>query len=149
MFSCYLPISYRKVEVGYLTIATILVRALHTEARRSLWSHVLTQSNRKKGPSPCSVLTAQELCESRGGHPGLPVPNSPYSFCGRKATLNLNLSRPTVERRALANQPRAPISCRFWHGVVRAGQLVWAALISAWKLSATAVPVPFCRHRAR
>ena len=26
---------------------------------------------------------AQELCESRGGHP-----NSPYGFCGRKATLN-------------------------------------------------------------
>ena len=29
----------------------------------------------------------QELCESRGGRPGLPVPNSPYGFCGRKATL--------------------------------------------------------------
>ena len=27
----------------------------------------------------------------RGGRPGLPyIPNSPYSFCGRKATLNLN-----------------------------------------------------------
>ena len=31
----------------------------------------------------------QELCESRGGRPGLPVPNSPYGLCGRKATLNL------------------------------------------------------------
>ena len=31
---------------------------------------------------------AQELCESRGGPPGLPVPSSPYGFCGRKATLN-------------------------------------------------------------
>ena len=30
---------------------------------------------------------AQELCENRGGRPGLPVPNSPYGFCGRKATL--------------------------------------------------------------
>ena len=29
----------------------------------------------------------QELCESRGGHPGLPVPNSPGGLCGRKATL--------------------------------------------------------------
>ena len=27
----------------------------------------------------------QELCESRGGRPGLPVPNKPYGFCGRKA----------------------------------------------------------------
>ena len=28
----------------------------------------------------------QELCESRGGRPGLPVPNNPFGFCGRKAT---------------------------------------------------------------
>ena len=33
---------------------------------------------------------AQELSGSRGGRPKLPVPNSPYSFCGRKATLNFN-----------------------------------------------------------
>ena len=33
---------------------------------------------------------AQERCESRGGRPGLPVTNSPYGLCGRKATLNLN-----------------------------------------------------------
>ena len=31
---------------------------------------------------------AQELCESRGGRPGLPVPNSRYGLCGRKSTLN-------------------------------------------------------------
>ena len=29
---------------------------------------------------------AQEVCESRGGRPGLPVPSSPYGLCGRKAT---------------------------------------------------------------
>ena len=33
------------------------------------------------------VFRTQELCESRGGRPGLPVPNSPYGLCGRKATL--------------------------------------------------------------
>ena len=27
--------------------------------------------------------------ESQGGRPGLPVSNSPYGLCGRKATLNL------------------------------------------------------------
>ena len=32
-----------------------------------------------------SVFRAQELCESRGGRPGLPVPNRHYDFCGRKA----------------------------------------------------------------
>ena len=26
------------------------------------------------------------VCESRGGRRGLPVPNKPYGFCGRKAT---------------------------------------------------------------
>ena len=31
------------------------------------------------------VCRAQDLCESRGGRPGLPVPNSPYGLCGRKA----------------------------------------------------------------
>lgn len=30
----------------------------------------------------------KELCESQGGHPGLPVPNRPYGHSGRKATLN-------------------------------------------------------------
>ena len=37
---------------------------------------------------PCDK--AQELCESRGGRSGLPVPNSPYGLCGRKAALNLD-----------------------------------------------------------
>ena len=32
---------------------------------------------------------SQELCESGGGRPRIPVPNSPYGLCGRKATLNL------------------------------------------------------------
>ena len=31
--------------------------------------------------------SAQELCESRGGRPGLPVLNSPYGLCGRKVRL--------------------------------------------------------------
>ena len=30
---------------------------------------------------------SSELCESRGGRPGVPVPKG---FCGRKATLKLN-----------------------------------------------------------
>ena len=35
-----------------------------------------------------------ELCESRGGRPGLPVPNSPcYGLCGRKAALNLIMTK--------------------------------------------------------
>ena len=38
-------------------------------------------------------LRAQELCESRGGRPGFPVPNKLQGFCGRKATLHQ--SKPT------------------------------------------------------
>ena len=33
-------------------------------------------------------VLGQELCESRGGRPGLPVPNSPYGLCGREAAVN-------------------------------------------------------------
>ena len=35
----------------------------------------------QKVPGP----SAQELYGSRAGRPGLPVPNKPYGFCGRKA----------------------------------------------------------------
>ena len=33
-------------------------------------------------------MKAQELCESPGGRPELPVSNSPYDLCGRKSSLN-------------------------------------------------------------
>ena len=36
-------------------------------------------------------MRVQELCESRAGRPGLPVPNGSYGLCGRKATLNPSL----------------------------------------------------------
>ena len=35
-----------------------------------------------------SQFRTQELCESRGRPPLLPVPNNRYGFGGRKATLN-------------------------------------------------------------
>ena len=42
------------------------------------------------------LLRGQELCKSRGGPPGLPVPNSHYGHGGRKALLN--------ERSAITSQ---------------------------------------------
>ena len=46
------------------------------------------------GPDLLKVLKlgarAQQLCERRGGRPGLPVPNSPHGLCGLNATLNLD-----------------------------------------------------------
>ena len=35
--------------------------------------------------SLCTVTRVQELCESWGGHPGLPNPNKPYGFCACRA----------------------------------------------------------------
>ena len=35
-----------------------------------------------------TIHRAQELCESRGGRPGLPIPNSPYGLYGGRAILN-------------------------------------------------------------
>ena len=48
----------------------------------------------RKAAVNVSNVRAQELCESRGGRPGLPVPNSPYGLCGRKATLNSSREQP-------------------------------------------------------
>ena len=59
-----------KVEVAVLGSPSLIVRTTELE-------HCL--------------MRALELCESRGGRPGLHVPNSPYGLCGRKATLNLNI----------------------------------------------------------
>ena len=42
----------------------------------------------------------QELCESRGGRPGLPDPNSPCGLCRRKATLKLQSLGAVCESRA-------------------------------------------------
>ena len=41
--------------------------------------------------SECSSkVSTEEQRESQGGHPGLPIPKSPYGLCGPKATLNVN-----------------------------------------------------------
>ena len=51
-------------------------------------NHFETEFPFKGTISHLKIVRAQELCESRGSHPGLPIPNSPYSLCGHKATLN-------------------------------------------------------------
>ena len=42
------------------------------------------------------MFRAQELCESRGGRPGLPLANKSDGFCGRKATLKRNTSQSLI-----------------------------------------------------
>ena len=55
------------------------------------------------------MFRAQELCKSRGSRPGLPVPNSPYGLCGRKATLNRSCvgAQKLYERRGA--RPELPV----------------------------------------
>ena len=54
------------------------------------------QHNKKKWS-----LRAQELCEIRGGSPGLFVPKKPDGFCGRKASLKTNESNRLSSRPSL------------------------------------------------
>ena len=70
-----------KVDVAVLGSPSLTVRTVSVDVKQ----HLLMNTFR--------VL---ELCESRGGRPGIPVPNSPYGLCGRKATLNLNLTAQVV-----------------------------------------------------
>ena len=43
---------------------------------------------------------AQELCERRAGRPGLPVPNKPDGFSGRKTTVNQKEKKKRREKKA-------------------------------------------------
>ena len=58
-----------KVEVDVLGSPSLIVRTVSVGVKQH------------------TELRAQELCKSRDGRPGLPVPNKPDGFCGRKATL--------------------------------------------------------------
>ena len=57
------------------------------------------------------AVRGQELCESRGGRPGLPVPNSPYGVCGRKATVKKNgkAVRSEVRCESRGGRPGLPV----------------------------------------
>ena len=55
------------------------------------------------------LCRAQWLCEGRGGRPGLPVPNSPYGLCGRKATLNLVNLRAQELCESRGGRPGLPV----------------------------------------
>ena len=50
------------------------------------------------------IVRAQELCESRGGRPGLPVPNSLYVLRGREAAVKRMTHQSGESWREEANQ---------------------------------------------
>ena len=70
------------------------------QMRQSTFNWILNQTNTtvystswrsnilwsfRKLVSKVVILRAQELCESRGGRRGLPIPSSPYGLCRRNA----------------------------------------------------------------
>ena len=86
--------SCRAPSLDRITPSPLSGPAVPDERRRSALIQPLSRSAARTMDvvGPLSVLSlhgAQELCESGGGRPGLPVPDSPYGFCGRKATLDL------------------------------------------------------------
>ena len=80
-----------KVEVAIQGSLSLTVPTISVDVKQHRTEHSVGQSS-----------GAQELCECRGGHLGLPVHNSPYGLCGRKATLNER--KPYSEFRA---EPRS------------------------------------------
>ena len=65
----------------------------HCSAKlQSLYTHIVHTASLDMKQHWTRIITfrAWEVCENRGGCPGLPDPNSPYGFCGRKAKLNSN-----------------------------------------------------------
>ena len=83
---------------------------------------------------------AQELCESRGGRPGLPVPNNPYGLCGCRATLNQNLENADTTLTLSGAECRIQIrNDTFTHPRVMSSAVVNAALQVAHTATGNAV----------
>ena len=104
----------------------------HTLRERRLLKKLLCRLN----------FRAQELCESRGGRTGLPVPNSSYGLCGRKATLNsnwLNLSyawrgRNMVRSKVIATE-RVADFISIWSGDVFSTPSLTVALQAHYRVA--------------
>ena len=84
-----------EVEVAVLGSPSLIVPTVSVDVK---------QHNRNG-----TVSRAQELCESRGGRPGLPVPIEPHGFCGRKATLNCFAVRALELCESRGGRPGLPV----------------------------------------
>ena len=76
-----------------------------------------------------AIPRAQELCESRGGHSGLPVPNTPDGFCGRKAPPKKKKSAMPNSVWDWRNSKWATRSCR----TVRSNKPKLTSFFSPWR----------------
>ena len=87
-----------KVEVAVLGSPSLIVLMVSVDVKQ----HCTRGQDRGQELSECRgallglpfiivrmiSVDVKQPCESRGGRPGLPVHNSPYGLCGRKATVN-------------------------------------------------------------
>ena len=89
---------------------------------------------KKKKKKKNEDLRAQELCERRGGRPGLPVPISPYGLCGRKATLKKTKKEEVMVRTCM-------------HALALTVKQAWSGQKAAWLMIITAAQ-PFWRKRS-
>ena len=81
---CKDPESFKRYS--HVLSATPLFGAMDCTLRRAVFTSRGSVSISGNINFNSRLIRAQELCESRGGRPGLPVPNSRYGLCGRRAT---------------------------------------------------------------
>ena len=105
-----------------------------------------------------ALTRAQELCESRGGRPGLPIPKSPYGLCGCKATLILLSVRAQELCESLGGHPGLPVpnssydlcGCKVtlnhWHSEFRSCVKVEVAVLGSPSLISLMVSVDVKQH---
>ena len=84
MQDCKDPESFK--WYSHVLSATSLCGAMDCTLRRTVFTSRGSVSISGNINFNSRFIGAEELCESRGGCPGLPVPNSPYGLCGRGAT---------------------------------------------------------------
>ena len=93
-------------------LQALAIYILHPKARFGVWLAHAAFDALPTELSSCRCVRAQELCESGGGHPGLPVPNSQYGLCGRQTTLNrteLCLRAQELCRESRGGPPGLPV----------------------------------------
>ena len=72
---------------NYRANVNVIVDALNECSSSRTWEHSDISYIKHTQSAPDRSPKVEELCESRGGRPGLSFPNESYGFCGRKATL--------------------------------------------------------------
>ena len=123
----------------------------HTCMHACTHTHVHTHTQIQTGQL-FTTLRAQELCESWGGCPGVPISNisSLYSLCGCKATVNSNYLQPKLEKiinRGLRKRIVAVPEGKAWWVYYLGKRNVWRlgltckVFVSFWLNSGLPVPM--------